>query len=278
MRDDLSSRSPKTKLASILAKKGGKYRGSGDDSVMFNVYTGIKFHSMTPDHRGISVNISFDTPPGRPRQSSGRARAAFWESMGGKRIMQGGLIALIWSRNSAQDIDVHLGTIASSAKEIAESARQHEDRVSSRIVFFDPEVEIRILGVLRHSFIAEADEIVLVEAPVMYEAIRPFLEGLATEPETIPFKEYLVHRPRGYFNTHNVQPPRYTGLPRFKYRLECLFDDGAREAGFKLNMVVNDPDSVEIARNELKNGSRLDGSQVDAVISALTREVALIQG
>ena len=276
----MSSRSPKTKLASILAKKGGKYRGSGDgdDSVMFNVYTGIKFHSMTPDHRGISVNISFDTPPGRARQSSGRARAAFWESMGGKRIMQGGLIALIWSRNSARDIDVHLGTIASSAKEIADSARQREDRVSSRIIFFDPEVEIRILNVLRHSFIAEADEIVLVEAPVMYEAIRPFLEGLTAEPETIPFKEYLVHRPRGFFNTHDVKPPRYTSFPRFKYRLECLFDAGAKEAGFKLDLVVNDPNSVEIARNELKNGSRLDGSQVDAVVSALTREVALIQG
>ena len=280
VRNDMSSRSPGTKLATILAKKGGKYRGSGevDDSVMFNVYTGVKFHSMTPDYRGISVNISFDTPPGRARQSSGRARAVFWESMGGKRMMQGGLIALIWSRNNARDIDVHLGTIASSSKEIADSAKQREDRVSSRIVFFDPEVEVRILNVLRHSLTADADEILLVEAPVMYESIRPFLEGLTTEPETIPFKEYLVHLPHGYFNTHDIEPPQYARFPRFKYQLECLFDAGTRELGFKLDMVVDDPNSVEIARNELKNGSRLDGSQVDAVISALTRKVALIQG
>ena len=280
----MSSRSSETELATILAKKGGVYRGSGDgdDNVIFNVYTGVKFHSMTPDRHanrgGISVNISFDTPPGQARQPSGRARAAFWESLGGKRIMQGGLIALIWSRNTARDIDVHLGTIASSAKETAESAKQWEDRVSSRIIFFDPEVEVRILNVLGHPFITDADEIMLVEAPVMYESIRPFLEGLTAEPETIPFKEYLVHRPWGYFNTHDVKPPRYTTFPQFKYHLECLFDAGAREPGFTLDMVVNDPNSVEMARNELKNGSRLDESQVDAVVSALTREVALIQG
>ena len=198
--------------------------------------------------------------------------------MGKKRMMQGGLIALIWSRNNAQDIDVHLGTIASSSKEIAWSAMHHEDRVSSRIVFFDSEVEVRILNVLKHSSIAEGDEILLVEAPVMYESIRPFLEGLTTELETIPFKEYLVHRPQENSNSHGVKPPRYTSFPGFKYHLECLFDAGAREAGFTLDMVANDPNSVEVARNELKNGSRLDGSQVDAVISALTREVALIQG
>lgn len=279
VRNDMLSGSPKTKLTEILSKKGGKYRGSGDGDggVMFNVYTGVKFHSMTPDHRGISVNISFDTPPGRARQSSGHARAVFWESMGGKRIMQGGLIALVWSQNNAQDVDVHLGTIASSSKEIADSAKQREDRVSSRIIFFDPEVEVRILNVLKHSF-ATKDEILLVEAPVMYEGIRPFLEGLTTEPETIPFKEYLVHRPQGYFNSHDVKPPQYASLPRFKYQLECLFDAGAREAGFELSMVVNDRNSVEIARDELKRGSRLDPSQVDAVVSALTREVALIQG
>ena len=277
----MSSKSSETELAAILAKKGGRYHGSGegDDSVMFNVYTGVKFHSMTPDRRGISINISFDTPPGEGRQSSARARATFWESMDGKQMMQGGLIALIWSRNSARDIDVHLGTIASSSEEIIASARQREDRISLRIAFFDPEVEVHILKILRDSFITEADEILLVEAPVMYQSIRPFLERLtAAEPEIIPFKEYLVHRPQGYFNTHDVKPPRYTSIPHFKYHLECLFDVGARELGFTLDMIVNDPNSVKMARNELKNGSRLDESQVDAMVSALTREVALIQG
>lgn len=124
VRNDLLHKSPKTKLATILTKKGGKYRGAAeaDDSVMFNVYTGVKFRSMTPDQRGLSVDISFETPPGKARQSNGRARAAFWESMSGKRMMQGGLIALVWAKN-AREIDVHLGTIASPSRELADSAR-----------------------------------------------------------------------------------------------------------------------------------------------------------
>ncbi|KAK2464284.1 hypothetical protein APHAL10511_003741 [Amanita phalloides] len=280
VRNDLMNKSPKTKLATILEKRGGKYRSFADaeDSVMFNVYTGVSFHSMTPDNRGLSVNISLDTPPGRARQVSGRARAIFWEQTSGKRLMQGGLVALVWSRNNGQVVDVHLGTVASSLKELAESARQRENKISSRVVFFDSTVELQILSVLKSPHKINGDQILLVEAPMMYEAIRPFLEALTVEPTTIPFQEYLVHRPQGFFGSCLVKAPHYATLPRFKYRLECLFDRGAREEGFELAMVVNDPDSVENARNELKRGSRLDPSQVDAVVCALTREVALIQG
>ncbi len=266
-----------TKLATILANQGGKYHDS-NSGVAFNVYTGVKFHSLTPDNRGLSVDISFDTPPGQARQFSARARAMFWELMGGKRMMQGGLVALIWSRESGRDIEICLGTIASSSKELAESARRRRDRVSSRIIFFDSEVEVRILNALKNSHRAQADEILLVEAPIMYEAIRPFLEALTVQPETIPFKEYLVHRSPRYFESHDVKPPRYATLSPFKYNLECLLRPGDRTAGFELAMDVTDPISVENARNTLKRGSRLDPSQVDAVVAALTREVALIQG
>lgn len=270
------SKSANTKLATILAKQGGKYHGSNGGG--FNVYTGVKFHSLTPDNRGLSVDISFDTPPGQARQLSAPARAFFWEHMGGKRMMQGGLVALIWSRERGRDIDICLGTIASPSKELAESARRRRDKVSSRIIFFDSEVEVRILNVLKNSRGAPADEILLVEAPMMYESIRPFLAALTVQPETIPFKEYLVHRPPRYFESHDVKPPRYATLPSFKYHLECLLRPGDRTAGFELVMDATDPISVENARNVLKRGSRLDPSQADAVVAALTREVALIQG
>jgi hypothetical protein len=232
---------------------------------------------MTPDHRGISINISFETPPGKARQSSGRARAAFWESMSGKRMMQGGLIALVWAKNGP-DVDVHLGTIASPSKELSDSARQSPDRVSTRIVFFDPEVQIRILDVLKFPHKIRGNDILLVESPVMFEAIRPFLEALTAVPETIPFQEVLVHRSPEFFKTYVVKPPLYATMPRFQYRLGCLFAPGAWEGGVELTMTVNDQDSVENAKTELKKASRLDPSQVDAVVDALTREVSLIQG
>lgn len=270
----LSAR-PRTQLSEIIAKRGGKYRGFADaqDSIMFNVYTNVQFSPLTPDWRGLSVNLSFDAPPGRARASQAKARAAFWESMSGKRLMAGGLIALVWK--SQQNVAVHLGTISSSLRNISESARQSADRVSSKIVFFDPAVDIRILNVLKNPASDEASLKLLIEAPVMFEAIRPFLEALRVEPESVPFKQHLVQGPPEYFMRSTITPPKYAQLPGFAYQLASLFSS---EAGIDdLKMVVSDPNSVAAAREALKQ-SRLDPSQAEAVVDALTREVALIQG
>ncbi|KAF8639511.1 hypothetical protein AX17_001416 [Amanita inopinata Kibby_2008] len=279
VRNDLLSNSPRTQLASLLEKRGGKYRGikGAEDSLLFNVYTGVKAHSITPDPRGLSVNISFDAPPGRARQSGSQARVTFWESVSRKRMMQGGLVALVWSSKTRRNVDVYLGTIASSVKELTDSARQNSARVSARINFFDSEVEMRILEASRYPERRDEEKL-LVEAPVMFEAIRPFLGALTREPEMIPFQEHLVHRPPGFFGTHEVKPPRYAALPGFEYHLDCLFEPGTMEESPELTVSVNDIHSVENARRELKQGSRLDSSQVDAVIDALTKEVTLIQG
>ncbi|TFK44429.1 hypothetical protein BDQ12DRAFT_672980 [Crucibulum laeve] len=276
VRDDLLNHSKKTQLAELIAKHGGKYRSFADaqDSIMFNVYSNVKFFSLTPDRRGLSVTISFDAPPGRARSSQSRARVAFWEGMSGKRLMQGGLIALVWKKGA--HVTVHLGILASSLKELTASAKQNADSVSARIVFFDPDVELRILDTIRHpAGERQLDSRVLVEAPVMFEAIRPFLEALRVEPESLPFKEYLVHRPYNYFRTCTIAPPKYARVPGFSYQLASLFPPEAGVADLK--MVVSDPTSVAAARLALQR-SRLDLSQADAVVDALCREVALIQG
>jgi hypothetical protein len=265
----------KTRLLDLIDKRGGKYRGftDGQESVMFNVYTNLSFTPFVPDWRGISVGITFDAPPGRARSSQARARAAFWEGMSGKRLMQGGLVALVW-RNGA-DVAVHLGVLASSMREVCESSKQNGERVAVRVAFFDPQVELRILQSLKRSQ-HQTDTKVLVEAPVMFEAIRPFLEALRVEPETIPFGRYLVHRPPGYFKTFQIEPPVYSLVPGFAYELSSLFPP---EAGVRtLKMSVTDPVSIDHARQELRRASRLDPSQADAVVDTLLRQISLIQG
>lgn len=240
---------------------------------MFNVYTNIEFTPFIPDRRGISVGITFDTPPGRARSPQPKARADFWEGMSGKRMMQGGLVALVWK--SGHEVAVHLGVLASSARDIADSAKRNVDRVTVRVAFFDPQVELRILQTFKRG----GDDVgtkVLVEAPVMFEAIRPFLEALRVEPEIIPFAEYLVHRSPVSIDSIKTEPPTYSLVPGFKYDLSSLFSS---EAGVRdLRMSVNNPASIKQARQELKNGSRLDPSQADAVIDTLLRRVSLIQG
>jgi hypothetical protein len=240
---------------------------------MFNVYTNLTFTPFVPDWRGISVGITFDAPPGRARSPQSKVRAAFWEGMSGKRLMQGGLVALVW--RSGPNVAVHLGILASSLREVSESSKRSVERVAVRVTFFDPQVELRILQSFKNVQ-RETDAKVLVEAPVMFEAIRPFLEALRVEPETIPFGQCLVHRPPGFFESFKIESPAYASVPGFSYQLCSLFPP---EAGIQdLRMSVTDPASVDQARQELRKASRLDPSQADAVVDTLVRQISLIQG
>ncbi|KAJ7497553.1 hypothetical protein FB451DRAFT_1211927 [Mycena latifolia] len=277
VREDLTRMPSKTILSQLIKSRGGKYRGhtEGQDQVMFNVYTNVTFSPLVPDWRGLSVGLTVDAPPGRARQSQSRARVAFWEGMSGKRLIQGGLVALVWQ--TGHDIDVHLGILASSLKDLTDSARKGngDNQVSVRVVFFDPAVEIRILNTLKNQDLAQTGTKVLVEAPVMFEAIRPFLEALRVEPESLPFAHYLVHRSHEFLKSTTINPPRYAVVPGFTYQLASLFPPEAGIDDLKLD--VSDPTCVAFVRDQLRT-SRLDASQCEAVVDTLTRELAMIQG
>ncbi|KAF8128159.1 hypothetical protein EV363DRAFT_1585143 [Boletus edulis] len=266
----------KTKLKELLQKGGGKYYGAADqhESLMFNVYTDVTFTSLVPDLRGVSTSLTTETPPGRARSAQAGARVAFWKGMSGKRLVQGGLVALVWKTNTG--ITVHLGTIASPLKELTDYVQSHANRVEIRVVFFDSEVELRILSQLRTGYSSAGDIKVLVESPVLFEAIRPFLEALKTEPENIPFSRYLVFHPSGYLSTCTIDPPKYALLPGFNFQLSSLFDGEAEVDDLRMSAV--DKSSVDRARAELRRASRLDPSQADSIVAALSSELALIQG
>jgi hypothetical protein len=242
---------------------------------MFNVYTGVKFISLDPGWKGMSTRLLIDTPPGKARSDRPGARTAFWDTMGGKRLIQGGLIALLWVTTTG--ISVNLGTISSSFRDpdVKDFVRSSRDQLRLKITFFDSDVEMRVLQSLHNKSTGDDGFKVLVESPVMFEAIRPFLLSLKSEPEIMPFSKYLAHRPPAYFETCAIEPPKYSTLPGFSFQLSSLFSD---DSGIKdLRLTVSDPVSIANAREELRN-SRLDPSQADAVVDALTREVAMIQG
>ncbi|KAJ8489534.1 hypothetical protein ONZ51_g2873 [Trametes cubensis] len=267
----------RTQLDELLKKKGGKYRGHavGQDTVLFNIYTGAQLANITPSQRGLSVSITIDAPPGRARATQAKARAQFWESMSSKRLMQGGLIALVWERLDGPT-EVYLGTIASSLKDLTDSAKQSTDRLGIRVAFFSPEVELRILQELRLPLKERQGTKLLIEATVMFESVRPFLEALRVEPESIPFSRYLVHHPPEFYRTLQISPPTYAALPGFSFQLASLFPP---EAGVEdLKLVVTNPESIENAREILKRSSKLDPSQADAMVDTLTRAVSLMQG
>ncbi|RPD78077.1 hypothetical protein L226DRAFT_610076 [Lentinus tigrinus ALCF2SS1-7] len=273
---DLKEKGGRTQLDELFKKRGGKYRGhaAGSDTVLFNVYTNAEFLTIAPSQRGLTVGISVDAPSGRARAPQAQSRTAFWESMSSKRLTQGGLVALVWQRGGATE--VHLGTVASPLKELTDSAKQKPDRVDIRVSFFSPEVELRILQELRIPIKERRSVKLLIEATVMFESIRPFLEALRVDPENVPFARYLVHRLPEFYRTSQIYPPAYARLPGFAFQLSSLFPPEAGVEDLKLN--VSDPASIETARDVLKRSSRLDLSQADAIVDALTRELSLIQG
>ncbi|KAG8904211.1 hypothetical protein FRC01_008831, partial [Tulasnella sp. 417] len=115
----------------------------------------------------------------------------------------------------------------------------------------------------------------LIEAPILFESIRPFLETLKSRPPTsIPFSRYIAHRDDGDLTSVTIHPPAYA-TPRFKFNLNCLFD---YPPPVKVSLRPHSKSSAQRAREALKAGSRLDPSQADAMINALTSELALIQG
>ncbi|KAI0088042.1 P-loop containing nucleoside triphosphate hydrolase protein [Irpex rosettiformis] len=275
---DLAKIDEHTQLSNLLLRGGGKYKGQSDgqEAVLFNLYTNVEFATIKPDWKGISVNMYVDTPPGKARSPEPNKRAAFWEGMSSKRLLSGGLVALIWQTASGA-INVNLGTIASSVRDHVASAKSNPDKIGIRVAFFDPNVDLAILRELRRPLSERSDGVkLLVEATVMFASVRPFLEALRVEPTSIPFSRYLVHHPPDTLNRIQVEPPAYAKVPDFTFQLASLFPQ--EEQVEDLQLCVTDEESIRTAREELRTRSRLDPSQGDAVIDTLTREVALIQG
>lgn len=270
----------KTQLDAILAKSGGLYKAAqaGWDSVMFSVYTGVNFKSITCDpRRGLAVDLTFDTPSGRAKDSSSAKRSAYWESVGKRRLMQGGLVGLLWvpPNSTVQGIRFYLGTVTSSLDDLRQSAKQSADKLAIKVSFFDAEVDIRILNALQQRRPKEEGMKLLLEAPIMFESIRPFLETLKSRPPaSIPFSRYIAHQGGGNLSSVTIDPPAYV-TPRFAFTLDSLFDS---TPPINLSLQPHDEASVQQARATLKAKSRLDPSQADALVNALTSEVSLIQG
>lgn len=246
------------------------YRTNGRNSVMFQVYTDVEFSPLKAERRGFTVGLVIDAPPGGARNAEANARQDYWKHAGSKRLSSGSLVTLLLVIDNR--LQIFLGSVASSNSELVDSSKFHESRVEIRVNFIDPQVELMALrrdkATVNRSHFA-----ILVDNNIMFESVRPFLDTLQTvEPTLIQFGRYLC--PSGRLDGMHVLPPKIATAPRFKYNLECL----ARPGEYIHPLKTTDEASVYRARLELKRFSILDPSQADAVVDALTREVALIQG
>ncbi|KAK0443139.1 uncharacterized protein EV420DRAFT_1649417 [Desarmillaria tabescens] len=275
--DAMQARAPRREaqpiqLENLLKTRGGMYRTSGYNSTMFHIYTNVEYSPLQAERRGFTVGLVIDAPPSeRARHPDPKIRKEYWERAGSRRLSAGSFVALVVAHS--RRLRIYVGSVSSSTDDIIESSKVHESRIEVRVKFFDPDVE---LGALRQEKITIDQHrfAFLVDNNIMFESIRPFLEKLCSvEPTSIPFSNYICGDTlRGVA----VVPPKYTQNPSFRYNLECLSKDRIREYVHPLN--ATDPLSIRRARLQLKSSSILDPSQCDAVVDALTQEVALIQG
>ncbi|KAH9048647.1 hypothetical protein EDB83DRAFT_2676911 [Lactarius deliciosus] len=262
------TRRPPTLLEKLLSSKGGAYSTSGVNSVFFQLYTGACFAPSRAERGNFAVGITLDSPPSAPRGQNGKKRAEYWENS--KRLQQGSLVAL--ALISPGRFQVFIGTTVSSGADIAEFAKTNEETIQLRVSFFDAEIELMALRRQPIS-IDKSTFAVLIDNQIMFEALHPFLRTLKdVEPTSVPFSTLISYT--GNLSSMPVVPPRYTRVPWFKYNLQCLARPGERISSVDVKNLT----SVAIARQQLTRSSKLDPSQVDAVIGTLTREVSLIQG
>ncbi|KAF5371454.1 hypothetical protein D9757_009973 [Collybiopsis confluens] len=259
-----------TQLEEVIARNGGMYRTKGHNSVMFQIYTNVEFAPLKAERRGFTVGLVLDAPPGGARSAEPSARQEYWKHAGSKRLTSGSLVALLLVRNF--QVTIFLGSVVSSNSELVDSSKFYDSSVEIRINFMDPEVELMALR-RDKATVSQSQYALLIDNGVMFESIRPFLDTLqAVEPTSIQFHRYLC--PAGNLDQVQVLPPKITRSPTFKYNLECL----ARPGEYIHSLQAGDQDSIRRARFQLKLSSFLDASQADAMVDALTREVALIQG
>ena len=253
----------------VLSNRGGRYHGllEDDNTIIFSVYTNVHFGGISLDRRGLTSTLIFDTPPGAARNSEESQRESFWKRMLGKRIMPGGLVALIWK--TFNSVSIYLGIVANSVPEFLNAAKESATELVIRVAFFDRSVESRILQWYQTGDTSRGETRLLIEAPVVYEAVRPFLEALQSDSTCIPFSGYLVS-PN---DVPSITPPCYATAPRFRWNLSPLLRDGQ-----DFHLDAKDPESISDTRQNLREKSTLDPSQAEALVDSLTRELTLIQG
>ncbi|CAG8591908.1 3194_t:CDS:10 [Funneliformis mosseae] len=284
-------------LCKIL-KEGGRFRYNNgtNDKGDLQIYSQVKFANITFDRRkGFSCTLRF-TPPKIRNAKNEKDRKLFWEKS--KRLLTGSLITLLLPNSESNEIStsdtgsdsysIYFGVVLLRDEKIL---AKHAKFADIDIHFIDPSIypialnEISNINnglnkTLRQRFMVET-------TGVYFEAYNYILKTLqSTNPSSLPFEKYLAPnsdnladrkgKNKEGSNDVKVEPPLYSRAPGFEFDLSVLCANYDQTPNMKLN-VADSSSHDEVAKN-LSRHSKLDETQADALVSALTREIALIEG
>ncbi|RGB42061.1 AAA domain-containing protein [Rhizophagus diaphanus] len=270
-------------LENVL-NRGGKYtynKGANDNGDL-QVYANIEFANVGCDRwNGLFCTLKFI-----PTHNSTNIKKIreYWRNS--KRLKPGNLVALLLPNpKSERDFNlysIYFGVIMSR------DDMTEDERIRIHINFNDLSIypiALNEISKLRNSTTKNNSKnsnevkIYMVESTnIYYEAYRHVLTTLqTTKPSSLPFKQYLAPEldfcsESTHVNVVNVNPPKYTRAPGFQFDLSALCDN-------KQNLTLNvaNKHTYDDVAKKINAYSRLDESQAKALISALTREIALIE-
>ena len=199
---------------------------------------------VTTKDKGICFNVQFDV--------SGFRRVNYnWDHS--KRLTFGSLLCFI-------------PVLKSRGDSLFATVADRDSKELTKGVFMVQFVDA--LAAISHC--REETKFEIVESNSYFEATRPILRSIQkAEDKTMPFTKELIEG-----ECDSVSPPVYLRNTRKNtYNLSCLHGSVKRKLKPPLIIEVLNKESWSAASN-----SELDSSQLNAIQTALTREIAVIQG
>ncbi|KAE8266401.1 hypothetical protein A4X09_0g5950 [Tilletia walkeri] len=241
-------------LQQLLNKGGGRFK-AGNDCADLQVWgTGrLRFSDITcSDRHGILVTVGFE------KQQSQKA----WDFQ----------LERLQSVGEGEEVEAYLGLVRSHPAEIKDAIRNQMPAV--KIEFFDK----RAIHLAISPTSSTTLQLLVEVRGVLYESVAPFLRNLQeTAPGQLSFAELLTLPSSMPTSPMMVQPPSYAQSPAFSYNLSGLLREDSPRSSEGLYMTI-DEEGRDNARAALKEHGIVDSTQADAVVDALSREVAIIQG
>lgn len=234
----------------------------------------VRYHK----DRGLELAYEFAQPRGAATQKSAKGREDWWKAS--KRLEPGALVYLLDARGMGIFCSVSWTGLASAEvpqwkmKDIPKNFNVYDDAEHARVLLSVVDMDEENVGLVLDGFIHGHGRGVetLVELPgVLLASFAPTLKALQhmmTLNDNIPFSDLLAPATPNQEEYHTVSAPAYTA-GNFRFTLGCL-------VGRDCNLTLSTSEPFDAAQFEAH--SSLDSAQAFALVSALTKKLALIQG
>ncbi|RIA86082.1 hypothetical protein C1645_780424 [Glomus cerebriforme] len=267
-----------------LREEGGRFRyDKGDISGDLNVYANIRFVSINVHkYRGFISRVAF-TPPKIKSAKDEKNRLHYWERS--KKLMSGSLICVLWqnenslNNNETNPMPTHSLYFGVVVEKNEKLLSRYETEAMIDVHFIESSIYPIVLEDISmgRNHPARIKRFMVESTGVYFESYNHILKTLqATNPSDVPFRQYLISSLERSRQITRVATPLYTRAPRFHFDLSILL----KNPYDSLFLNVQDDTSRENAIKKLTipDVSTLDETQARALVDALSREIALIEG